>query len=98
MLPFADLEVSTHDPWRHVSRFLAGFLSPDFNSIRSIAWAVVYTVAFGLVGVFIGSLAGLLLAPAYHLRPVRILAAGVPARIIGCVDVPEPALEMDQRI
>ncbi|WP_395711454.1 hypothetical protein [Reyranella sp.] len=25
-------------------------------------------------------------------------AAGVPARIIGCVDVPEPALEMDQRI
>ncbi len=24
--------------------------------------------------------------------------AGVPARIIGCVDVPEPALEMDQRI
>lgn len=79
MLPFADLEVSTRDPWLHVSRFLAGFLSPDFNSIRSIAWAVVYTVAFGLVGVFIGAVAGLLLAPVHHLRPVRILAATLRA-------------------
>jgi serine O-acetyltransferase len=30
--------------------------------------------------------------------PAGCTAAGVPARIIGCVDVPEPALEMDQRI
>ena len=28
--------------------------------------------------------------------PAGCTAAGVPARIIGCVDVPEPALEMDQ--
>ena len=30
--------------------------------------------------------------------PAGCTAAGVPARIIGCVDVPEPAMEMDQRI
>jgi len=30
--------------------------------------------------------------------PAGCTAAGVPARIIGCVDVSEPALEMDQRI
>ena len=30
--------------------------------------------------------------------PAGCTAAGVPARIIGCVDVPEPALEMDQTI
>jgi serine O-acetyltransferase len=30
--------------------------------------------------------------------PAGCTATGVPARIIGCVDVPEPALEMDQRI
>ena len=30
--------------------------------------------------------------------PAGCTAAGVPARIIGCVDVPEPAQEMDQRI
>jgi serine O-acetyltransferase len=30
--------------------------------------------------------------------PAGCTAAGVPAKIIGCVDVPEPALEMDQRI
>src|SRR5215471_18617948 len=30
--------------------------------------------------------------------PAGCTAAGVPSRIIGCVDVPEPALEMDQRI
>ena len=30
--------------------------------------------------------------------PAGCTAAGVPARIIGCVDVPEPAREMDQRI
>ena len=29
--------------------------------------------------------------------PAGCTAAGVPARIIGCVDVPEPALEMDRR-
>ena len=30
--------------------------------------------------------------------PAGCTAAGVPARIVGCVDVPEPAMEMDQRI
>lgn len=30
--------------------------------------------------------------------PAGCTAAGVPARIIGCVDVPEPALDMDHRI
>src|SRR6478752_3987616 len=30
--------------------------------------------------------------------PAGCTAAGVPARIIGCVDVPEPAMELDQRI
>ncbi len=30
--------------------------------------------------------------------PAGCTAAGVPARIVGCVDVPEPALSMDQRI
>ena len=30
--------------------------------------------------------------------PAGCTAAGVPARIIGCVDVPEPAMDMDHRI
>src|SRR5262249_58158102 len=29
LLPFSDFAVSTRDPWAHVFKFLAGFLSPD---------------------------------------------------------------------
>jgi len=75
LIPFADLEISTRDPLSHVLRFLGGFLRPDFFSLSSIGWAVAYTIAFGLFGVAIGSVCGLLLAPIHHLRPIRAIAA-----------------------
>lgn len=79
LIPFADLAVSNRDPLTHVLRFLGGFLRPDFLSLSNIGWAVAYTVAFGLLGVAIGSMLGLILAPIHHLRPVRALAATLRA-------------------
>jgi phosphonate transport system permease protein len=79
LMPFADLAVSTRDPLAHVLRFLGGFLKPDFFSLTSVGWAVAYTIAFGLLGVAIGSVLGLLLAPIHHLRPIRALASTLRA-------------------
>ena len=79
LLPFSDFAVSTRDPWAHVFKFLAGFLSPDLSGVGSLAWAVAYTVAFGIGGVFIGALSGLLLATLYHWQLVRGLAATLRA-------------------
>jgi phosphonate transport system permease protein len=79
MLPFSDLAVSTREPWTHLLRFLSGFLAPNLGGIGSIAWAVAYTVAFGLGGVFIGAVSGLLLAPIHHWRTVHGAAATLRA-------------------
>jgi phosphonate transport system permease protein len=79
MLPFSDLAVSTRDPWAQVAKLLAGFLSPDLGGGGSLAWAVAYTVAFGLAGVFIGALSGLALATMHHWPFARGLAATLRA-------------------
>jgi hypothetical protein len=79
MLPFSDLAISTRDPWAQVLKLLAGFLAPDLSGVGSLAWAVAYTVAFGLGGVFIGALSGLLLAIIHHWHFVRGLAATLRA-------------------
>jgi phosphonate transport system permease protein len=79
MLPFSDLAVTTRDPWAHVLKLLAGFLSPDLGGVSSLAWAVAYTVAFGVAGVFIGALSGLLLATIHHWQFARGLAATLRA-------------------
>jgi len=79
MLPFSDLAVSTRDPWAHVLKLLAGFLAPDISGVGSLAWALAYTVAFGVAGVFIGALSGLLLAMIHHWHFVRGLAATLRA-------------------
>ncbi|MBE3636825.1 ABC transporter permease [Mangrovicoccus sp. HB182678] len=73
-LPFADLGLAGVDPWDALARMGAGLLRPDFSAVEDIFRATALTVGFALAGVTIGGMAGLVLAPFYHLRAVRIPA------------------------
>lgn len=80
VLPFADLQVTGHDPWSQLARMGAGLLSPDFSAVSALASAAMLTVAFAVCGVTAGGSVGFLLAPFYRLRAVRLVC--VAARSI----------------
>lgn len=72
----ADMAVSTLDPWAELRRLLAGILSPEWVAVAGRS--VVLTVAFAVLGVGLGAIAGLLLALAFHrFGAVRALAAAL---------------------
>ena len=70
---FADLHVSALDPWSDLAQVARGFVWPDFTAV--LVREVALTIAFAVVGVAIGAGAGLVMALAFHLRAVRLLAA-----------------------
>lgn len=75
-LLLADLAVTGPDPWRELSRLLAGILGPDMLAVavRSVA----LTVAFAVLGVALGAGVGLVLALVFaRFRAVRVLAAAM---------------------
>ncbi len=72
----ADLAVSTLDPWAELGRLLAGILQPDMVAVAGTS--VVLTVAFAVLGVALGAVAGLLLALVFaRFSAVRALAAAL---------------------
>ncbi|NWO56278.1 PhnE/PtxC family ABC transporter permease [Chromohalobacter israelensis] len=66
LLPFADLAVTTHDPWAELGRMLDGLLRPDFLATESLAHAIALTVGFALWGTLLGMLLGFPLALLFH--------------------------------
>src|SRR5262244_3568186 len=73
-LLLADLKISALDPWSEMRRLLSGLLRPDLLSIE--AMSVVWTVAFAVLGVGLGCIAGFLFALIFaQLRAIRILCA-----------------------
>lgn len=74
-LPFADIEITTLDPWSEIQRMLLGVVTPDFFAVESIGTAVLQTIAFALVGVALAALVGIVLAQFFHIGPVRWLCA-----------------------
>jgi len=73
-LLLADLTIAALDPWAEMRRLLSGIVRPDLLSIEVMS--VVWTVAFAVLGVALGAIAGFLLALAFaSFRAVRILAA-----------------------
>jgi phosphonate transport system permease protein len=73
-LALADLKISTLAPWAELRRLTLGLVQPDFYAIELMS--VVWTVAFAILGVSAGALAGLVLALAFaRLRVVRQLCA-----------------------
>ena len=78
-LVFADIAISTVDPWREFGLLLKGIVTPDFYSTDSLALALAYTLAFALLGVALGNVFGFGLSLLFHLRVVRVGCAFVRA-------------------
>ena len=48
---FADISITTLDPWGEFSRMAKGVLAPDFLAVADIGFVIVQTVAFAFCGV-----------------------------------------------
>jgi phosphonate transport system permease protein len=70
-LLFADLSISTLDPWTELQRMAWGLLTPDFFAVESIGTAILQTIAFALVGVALAAVIGFGLAQFFHVGVVR---------------------------
>ena len=72
-LIFADLQVSTVDPWAEIGRMAMGVLTPDFIALDRLGYALLQTVAFAVLGVAFGSIGGFALSLIYpNSRLVRV--------------------------
>ncbi len=78
-LPFADLEISTYDPMAELARLFGGLLHPTLAAIEEPFIALLQTIAFALLGVAFGAIAGFALAQIFHWRIVRLLCAMIRA-------------------
>lgn len=78
-LVFADIAITTSNPWRDLGHFFLGVVTPDFFSTEGLATALLRTIAFAFVGVALGSFFGFLLALVYKAYPVRMFCAFIRA-------------------
>jgi phosphonate transport system permease protein len=78
-LMFADLTISTLDPWTEMQRMASGLISPDFFAVANIGSVLIQTIAFALCGVALGAFSGFFLAQVFHIGPIRWACAFVRA-------------------
>ena len=78
-LLFADISITTQEPWTELERMLLGVLTPDFLAVETIGTAILQTVAFALVGVALAAVGGFILAQFFHIAIVRWSCAVVRA-------------------
>ncbi len=76
---FADIEITTQDPWSDMKRLALGFLMPEFMATDDLWTAFVRTLAYAFVGVALGALAGFGLALIFSSRIVRTFCAFIRA-------------------
>ena len=70
-LPFADLEITTVNPWTEMGRLGLGLLTPDFFATDQLLESLLNTLAFALIGVALANVFGLQ-EPQEGLGPARI--------------------------
>ncbi|MEC8461866.1 MAG: ABC transporter permease [Pseudomonadota bacterium] len=78
-LVFADTAISTGDPWKEFGLLLNGIVTPNFYQTDSLTLAIAYTMAFAMLGVAFGNIAGFGLALVFHYRVVRVGCAFIRA-------------------
>jgi len=78
-LAFADIAVTTVNPWREMGRLLLGIVTPDFFATEHLGSALLFTLAFALLGVAFGNLFGFVLSLMFFSRVVRVGCAFVRA-------------------
>jgi len=76
---FADIAITTVDPWRELGQLVLGIITPDFYATENLGSALLYTLAFALLGVAFGNVFGFLLALAFSSRIVRTGCAFIRA-------------------
>ncbi|MEY8248529.1 MAG: ABC transporter permease [Bermanella sp.] len=76
---FADLEITSADPWWEIQRLLTGFAHPSFLEVSSLSAALFKTLAFAFQGVMVAAVLGFLLALAFKYFWVRTFAAFIRA-------------------
>jgi len=76
---FADLEVTTSDPWFEIQRLAQGFAHPSFLDSSSLLSALFKTLAFAFQGVMVAAVLGFLLALVFKYFWVRTFAAFIRA-------------------
>ena len=72
---FADIGISSLDPWAELGRMLSGLVTPSLAGQYEVIDAVLQTVAFALLGVAFGSVVGFGLALVFHWTIVRVVCA-----------------------
>ena len=78
-LLFADIEITTQDPWPEIKRLGIGLIQPNFAKWKQILEALMMTLAFAILGVALANFTGFLLAVVFHYRAVRVGCAFVRA-------------------
>ena len=78
-LPFADLEITTVNPWTEMGRLWLGLLTPDFFATDQLLESLLNTLAFALIGVALANVFGFGLALLFHYRIVRMGCAFIRA-------------------
>ncbi len=78
-LVFADIAITTVNPWRELGRLLLGIVTPDFYATENLGSALLYTVAFALLGVAFGNVVGFGLSLLFFSRIVRTGCAVIRA-------------------
>ncbi len=78
-LLFADISITTLDPWSEMKRIAWGAVTPDFGAVAGLGMVVLQTIAFALCGVALGAVGGFLLSQVFHLGAVRWTCASVRA-------------------
>lgn len=76
---FADIDITTQQPWQELSRLFNGLIAPSLDRIDEPFQALLQTIAFAILGVALGSSSGFALAFIFHWRSVRLLCAFVRA-------------------
>ena len=74
-LYFADVKISSLDPWTELGRILNGLMSPSLSGLDELGLALLQTVAFAMLGVAFGAVVGFALALVFHWRLVRVICA-----------------------
>ena len=78
-LAFADIKITTLDPWGELGRIALGFVTPDFLAWDELSDALLKTIGFAVIGVGLGIGAGFGFALIFHWRAVRWAMAFVRA-------------------
>lgn len=75
ILPFADLEIISVDPWSEMARFTLGLLTPSFAQSGELLEAIALTLAFALIGIALSNVIGFGLSLVFHNVFVRTICA-----------------------